>query len=281
MTADVTGPIHANEVVGRDDILFVTIDSLRYDVAVDAMAAGLTPNLARWLSEGWERRHTPASFTLAAHAAFFAGFLPTPADPDEARRHKRLFAVAFPGSKTTGRGTCVFDTPDIVAGLAGRGYHTVCIGGTAFFNPATPLGLTLPALFAESHWRPSFGVQDRQSPTNQVQAAIDAIEPRPPTDRLFLFVNLSATHSPTHIFRPEGPRRDSRDSQCAALVAVDAALPPLIDTLRSRSGLLLLIGSDHGEAFGEDGYRGHRLGHEAVWTVPWAEVLLPQSEGTA
>jgi len=41
-------------------------------------------------ASGWERRHSPASFTYAAHQAFFAGFLPTPASPGP---HPRLFAA--------------------------------------------------------------------------------------------------------------------------------------------------------------------------------------------
>lgn len=56
-----------------------TLDILRYDVAAGLYAAGRTPHLAAVLPPGgWERRHTPGNFTLAAHAAFFAGFLPTP-----------------------------------------------------------------------------------------------------------------------------------------------------------------------------------------------------------
>ena len=31
---------------------------------------------------------------------------------------------------------------------------------------------------------------------------------------------------------------------------------------------------DHGTAYGEDGYHGHRVAHEVVWTVPYAEFLL-------
>jgi hypothetical protein len=29
--------------------------------------------------------------------------------------------------------------------------------------------------------------------------------------------------------------------------------------------------SDHGTLFGEEGWTGHRIGHPAVWTVPYAE----------
>jgi hypothetical protein len=130
--------LDVNRLIGSHDILFATLDTLRYDVARDALAAGMTPNLAGLLPGGtWERRHSPGSFTFAAHQAFFAGFLPTPARPG---RHQRLFAAQFPGSATTGSGTCVFDAPDIVTGLAQRGYHTICVGGVGFFNKASPLG---------------------------------------------------------------------------------------------------------------------------------------------
>ena len=91
--------LDARALVGTHDVLFLTLDTLRYDVARDALAAGMTPNLARWLPGGrWEARHSPASFTYAAHHAFFAGFLPTPAAPG---RHPRLFAS--PASRRSSR----------------------------------------------------------------------------------------------------------------------------------------------------------------------------------
>src|SRR5215471_21868574 len=84
--------------VGTHDILLLTLDTLRYDVAQECLRQGRTPNLAGLLPGGaWEERHSPASFTFAAHTAFFAGFLPTPARPG---RHPRLFALRFPGSET-------------------------------------------------------------------------------------------------------------------------------------------------------------------------------------
>src|SRR6476619_471224 len=123
--------INAAKLIGSHDVVVITLDTLRYDVAVEALAAGLTPNLAAVLPGGmWERRHTPGSFTYAAHQAFFAGFLPTPASPG---RHPRLFAARFAGSETTHEGTAVFDTANWISGLASRGYHSVCIGGVGFF----------------------------------------------------------------------------------------------------------------------------------------------------
>jgi hypothetical protein len=32
--------------------------------------------------------------------------------------------------------------------------------------------------------------------------------------------------------------------------------------------------SDHGTAYGEDGHHGHRVGHDVVWTVPYAQFVI-------
>ena len=53
--------MNMNTVVGSHDLLLITLDTLRYDVAVEELAAGRLPNLARVLPSGWERRHTPGS----------------------------------------------------------------------------------------------------------------------------------------------------------------------------------------------------------------------------
>jgi hypothetical protein len=125
--------IDMHQVVGRANILFITFDCLRFDVARRCLAEGTTPQLARLLpADGWEPRETPGTFTLAAHLAFFHGFLPTP--PGDAT-HPRLFALEFEGSLTIGPGTYTFAGVDnILAGFRRLGYRTFCVGGVGFFN---------------------------------------------------------------------------------------------------------------------------------------------------
>jgi len=260
--------LDAAAIVGRCDVVLVTLDTLRYDVADSALREGRTPVLAARLPGGrWERRHSPASFTYAAHQAFFAGFLPTPEAPGV---HPRLFALRFEGSETINPRTCVFDAPDLVSGFAGRGYHTACVGGVGFFNKQNPLGSVLPSLFAESHWSPELGVTDPRSPDNQIALA-GAIAART-RGRLFLFLNVSALHQPNCHYLP-GATADSPQSQAAALAYVDARLPALFQAFARRGPTFYIFCSDHGTAYGEDGYRGHRLAHPVVWTVPYAEFL--------
>jgi hypothetical protein len=264
---------NARALVGTHDILLITLDTLRYDVAADALRAGRTPNLAAVLpAGGWEARHTPGSFTYAAHHAFFAGFLPTPTAPG---RHPRLFAARFAGSETTDDQTFVFEAPDVVTGLAQHGYHTICIGGVGFFNKQNPLSRALPGLFAESHWSPALGVTDPESTRNQVGLALDLLARVPRERRVFLFLNVSALHQPNCMYVP-GATSDTAATQAAALEYVDRQLPPLFAALRRRGPTFAILCSDHGTAYDDDGYTGHRIGHPVVWTVPYAEVVLPE-----
>ncbi len=259
--------------VGSHDLLFITLDTLRYDVAQNLFQQGRIPTLAHYLpATGWEARHSPASFTYAAHHAFFAGFLPTPIAPG---RHPRLFAARFPGSETTSETTLTFDAPDLPSGLAQYGYHTICIGGVGFFNKQSALGSVLPALFHESYWDASLGVTDPHSTENQVALACSLLRHLPCEQRLFLFINISAFHQPNYFYLPDhASKQDTLESHAAALVYVDAQLSPLFAALQHRSPTLAILCSDHGTAYGEDGYYGHRVAHPVVWTVPYAEFIL-------
>lgn len=263
--------VNMNHIVGSHHLVLVTLDTLRYDAARAALAEGMTPGFAGLLPGGvWELRHSPGSFTYAAHQAFFAGFLPTPAIPG---KHARLFALRFPGSETTTPQTCVLDAPDLVTGLAERGYRTLCVGGVGFFNGLTPLGRVLPGLFQEHYWRREFGVTDPASTEHQVTFISRHLSELPPMEKFFLFVNISAIHQPNYFYYP-GAIRDSLASHKAALAYVDRALVPLWRHLRQRGPTFVIVCSDHGTAYGEEGYEGHRLAHRVVWEVPYSQFLL-------
>jgi len=269
-----------NSLIGSriyHDLLFITLDTLRYDVAQELFQQGRLPTIARYLPPtGWDERHSPASFTYAAHHAFFAGFRPTPVAPGH---HPRLFAARFPGSETTTETTLVFDAPDLPAGLAQLGYHTICIGGVGFFNKQSALGDVLPSLFKESYWDPSLGVTDPHSTENQVALARSLLSRLSHERRLFLFINVSALHQPNYFYLPGNTdKQDTLASHAAALEYVDAQLTPLFATMQRRAPTLVILCSDHGTAYGEDGYYGHRIAHPVVWTVPYAEFILPVSQ---
>jgi hypothetical protein len=268
-----TSKHNMNDIVGSHDILFLVLDALRFDVADAELRAGRTPNFVKLAPQGWEMRHTPGSFTYAALHSFFAGFLPTPAEPGGSR-HERLFAVRFAGSETIGPHTKVFESESIVAGLRAEGYRTICIGGVGFFNEQTPLSQIFPNMFCEAHWKTSFGVTDPTSTERQFSRAVDRLAATPPSQPAFLFVNVSAIHQPNYFYaRDTGP--DDLISHAAALRYVDSQLPTLFRGFAKRNRpLFAIICSDHGTAYGDDGYTGHRLAHPAVWNVPYWEGTI-------
>ncbi|UGQ10582.1 STM4013/SEN3800 family hydrolase [Yinghuangia sp. ASG 101] len=261
--------INAAELI-RDGagILFVTLDSLRYDVARSAYDDGLTPHLATILPPGgWERRHTPGTFTLPAHIAFFHGFLPKLPQPEQP---PRLWECRPPAFKTVRAETFVFESRNLLTGLRAYGYHTACIGGVTYFSRETPLGSVLPDLFDEDHWRPEFCSPALGSTRWQVDHALEiaaAYESQP----LFLFVNVSATHVPHGHY--VGESVDSARSQLAALAYADVHLGRLVADLDTQRPWLIIICADHGDAYGDDGYHGRGIAHPAVMNVPFAAMV--------
>ncbi len=167
----------------------------------------------------------------------------------------------------------MFDAADIVTGFSTRGYRTICIGGVGFFNKLNPLGCVLPALFDESHWSAALGVTDARSTEHQVDLALSRLSAAE-DQRVFMFINVSAIHQPNRIFASPEPDTDDVATMAAALRHVDREIPRLIAAMRDRAPLLVIMTSDHGTAYGEDGYHGHRCAHPVVWTVPYAECVL-------
>lgn len=269
--------INMNALIGQANILFITLDSLRFDVAQEAFNEGITPNFARVLpATGWQQRHTPASFTYPAHQAFFAGFLPTLPYPN---REPRLFASSFGASQTIRAETFSFAEATLPEALQARGYRTICIGGVAFFNKRSALGKVLPNLFTESYWQASFAPMSRHSAEKQVACALRTLDNLHNDEKFFLFINFSATHKPSHIFLEDtqhNTQHDSKTSQRAALLHIDQHMPPLLVALAQRGNYLAIICSDHGTTFGTEedaNFRGHRLAHPAVWNVPYLHYL--------
>lgn len=264
--------INAKACIGCHDVLIITFDTLRFDVAQRGILENHTPFLKSILPRrGWEKRHTPASFTYPAHHAFFTGYLPTPVP--KTTHYTRLFACDFAGSSTTGDTTWTTDKANIVNGMESLGYHTICIGGVGFFNKANGLGNVLPSLFTESHWAPELGVTSPQSTENQVALAIKRLEQLSSKQRILLFINLSATHQPNCIFS-DTDTTDSPETQLDALAYIDRQLPPLFETMQTRADTLCILSSDHGTTYGEDETWGHGVAHPNIWEVPYSEFIL-------
>ncbi len=262
--------IDMNKVVGEMDILFICLDTLRYDVAVAEESCGGTPNINKYGK--WEKRHAPGNFTYPSHHAMFAGFMPTPVDPKDLDRRELLF---FPKNVGLGRIAPVwafsFDAPNFVQGLEKVGYETICIGGVSFFDNRSDIGKVLPSMFKRSYWNPTFSCTVKESFDNQIyhiEKVIDSVE-----DKIFMYVNVDAIHYPNY-FYIDGARKDSIESHGSALRYVDERIEELLNLFRKRGKTMVILCSDHGTCYGEDGYDKHRVSNEVVYTVPYKQFII-------
>lgn len=264
--------INMNEIAGSHDILFVCLDTLRYDVAKEEEENGGTPVLN---AHGpWKKCHAPGNFTFPSHMAMFAGYLPGPAEYVPLMERERLFVpkTVGMGEKRSKYSFC-YEEATFVQGLEHVGYDTICIGGVGFFNKQSELSRVMPGYFKESYWRPSFRCTVRESAAHQVDFAIRKLQEKESDQRVMMYINISAIHYPNY-FYVRGAKKDNVETHRAALRYVDQELGRLFDAFQERNDTFVIACSDHGTCYGEDGYQFHCHSHEIVNTVPYKHFVL-------
>lgn len=264
--------IDMNRIVGQCNILFVCMDSLRYDVAKREEERGTTPTLNRY--GVWRKCQAPGNFTYPSHQAMFAGFLPVDNGIKDMKKREKLFFSEDigMGRKAPEHAFC-FEGSTFVEGLAKEGYDTYCVGGLSFFDKRTDIGKVMPAYFKHSFWNPSFGCKVRESAGHQIDFAVKKLRELSDDALIMMYMNISALHYPNH-FYVEGAKHDSVETHAAALRYVDGELERLFAAFQEKRDTFVICCSDHGTCYGEDGYRYHGLNHPVVNTVPYKHFLL-------
>ena len=265
--------VDMNQVVGVSDILFICLDTLRYDAAVQEEKSGSTRVLNRYGS--WEKRQAPGNFTWPSHHSMFAGFLPAPYDAKNVADRELLFFPKGVGLGQKGpEGAYAFSGSTIMEGLSQDGYETWCVGGVAFFDKRSDLGKVFPGYFQKSYWNPSFGCPVKESTRNQTDFLLKKIAKADTQKHIFLYLNVDAIHYPNYFYL-EGALNDSLESHRAALRYVDKELGRLFEGWKEqRGGAFVICCSDHGTCYGEDGCQFHGINHPVVNTVPYKHFFI-------
>lgn len=266
--------------MNKNSVLFITLDSCRYDAFVEAS----TPNLK---SVGpLHCAHAPGNFTYGSHCAMFVGFTPgisSIAAPYVNPKFGKIFkmnSAAFRGRSPShinlfGR--------NIIDGFNLLGYQTVGTGAVSWFDPHTATGKALTQDFQHYYYPGSFfQLKD------QVSFALEKIkESSKPS---FCFVNVGETHVPYfhagadwqqshNPCRPfeeqENDADECRRRQIACVEYVDREIALLLHAFQDCT---IVICADHGDCWGEDGIWEHGISHEKVLEVP---LIFSLSENCA
>ena len=259
------------------DVLFITLDSCRYDTFLAAHRDGALPVLSN--IGPLYRAQAPSYFTYGSHAAFWMGFTPGvegSSEPWLNPKAGKLFRMAFAGH--AGRGvenSFILEGANIVDGFRHKGYCTIGSGAVDWFNTASDTGAVLAQPFEHFHFAGN---------TWSLGAQLDWIEQRlarvPKFQPRFVFLNVGETHVPywhegadwerwpspcvpfgsEHCSAAESARR-----QRACLEWVDEQLASLLELFAQGT---VFICADHGDCWGEDGLWEHGISHPATLTVP-------------
>lgn len=264
--------VNMNDVVGNNDILFICLDTLRYDVAKQEEDLGNTPNISKYGK--WIKCHAPGNYTFPSHAAMFIGNLPSPAESIPLYERERLFVAR----ENTSMGkihpySFIFDGSSFVEGLEKVGYDTICVGGVGFFNKRTPINKIFPSMFKESYWNTRFACHIKESFENQIEFIERLMKKKDVNKRVFMYLNIDSIHYPNSFYL-EGEREDNIKTHAAALRYVDEHIKKLFDIFEKRGRTFCILCSDHGSCYGEDGYHFHCHSHEIVYTVPYMHFFI-------
>lgn len=264
--------VNMNEIVGSHDILFICLDTLRYDVAFSEQEKGNTPFINKYGK--WQKCHAPGNYTFPSHSAMFIGFLPSPVKPTPLFERERLFLPKhFSNSLKPPEKAFLFEGASFVEGLEKVGYETLCVGGVAYFNKRTEINRIFPKLFKHSYWNPSFSCHIQNSFENQISFLEKKLK-NFENDNVFLYLNIDSIHYPNSFYIKD-EKNDNIKTHAAALRYVDSHIDSLFNLFKNRKNpTFVILCSDHGSCYGEDGYQFHCVSHEIVYTVPYKHFFL-------
>jgi len=267
-------------------ILFISVDTLRWDAVFGDQGAALMPNLARLAgeSEVWRSHYAAATWTKPSHASMLTGYAP---DTHGAVSHKTGIDA---------------DVPTLAERLKDQGLAT---GGLVYDC------VNLSARWGFHRGFDEYRIERWRTPRLAREALNWMVEQR--SEPFFFFLHTFEPHSDRHALPYEAPgvTRQTvqqrfgmagygcREQRCASVLlkafnkgwavprtedpevllhlyqqgvsATDQALGQLMDDLKSSGlwhRLMVLVTSDHGEEFGEHGKYLHSTLYDPVIRVP-------------
>jgi hypothetical protein len=218
----------------------------------------------------------PSHFTYGSHASMFVGF--TPSVPGAARpyidgKYAKLFRLGDIGFSNGKGGAFSLAGTTIIDGFNRLGYRTIGSGAVRWFDPQTDTGRQLSKDFSAFLYTGNTASLNRQ--IDWLASEIDRSAGSP----IFAFLNIGETHVPYYFegapwswsdnpcipYQTSDRVQECRTRQRACLEYVDSQIVRLLSHFADST---VLICSDHGDCWGEDGLWEHGVSHEMTLAVP-------------
>lgn len=252
-----------------ESVLFITLDSCRYDTFVAATVPNLGAVGELYLAKA------PGNFTYASHMAMFMGF--TPGDPALQAsyvnpKYGKIFRMGHGGIAGKGGEHYLLNGHNVINGFKRLGYHALGTGAVGWFNPETETSGQLIGDFDDFFYPGN---------TWSLEAQLDWLANRIAAVKkpVFAFLNVGETHVPYYFNGAPWARQDNpcvpfsdandaekcRTRQKRALEFVDERLSGLLQAFAAAT---TVVCADHGDCWGEDGLWEHGISHDKVLDVP-------------
>jgi len=249
------GPADIEALSDRTDlnVLFVLIDTLRADrLSAYGYSRATSPFLERLASTGviFVRNLAQSSWTKASMASLWTGLYPLRAGVTKFD-HALAEEAVLPAE-------ILRDNGYRTAGLYRNGWTSGYFGfGQGFDNYYKPTGPTLPqSLLAENPNLSLLGGSD----TDVLDDAVEFLRIHGHERNWLLYLHLMDLHEYVYDVESAAFGTRSTDIYDNSILRVDSILESFYERLTALDLLestIIVIASDHGEAFGERGFEGH------------------------
>lgn len=242
--------------IGGQNVLLITIDTLRADALSAYGGPAATPALDRLAVEGvrFDFAHAHAVLTLPSHASILTGQYPF----QHGLRDNSGYRL--PGDARTAATI-----------LKQAGYATAAF--VAAFPLHSRFGLNAgfdvyDDRFGDAHAPTEFNMPERPA-SAVVPLARNWMAGRASAPPWFVWVHVFDPHAP---YRPPPPfdAKYAGQPYYGEVAATDAALAPLLDDVRnSARPTLVIVTGDHGEGLGDHGEEAHGIfAYESTLRIP-------------
>jgi arylsulfatase A-like enzyme/Tfp pilus assembly protein PilF len=247
-------PVADLQRIPDENVLLITIDTLRADALGCYGGPAATPNLDRLARDGvrFDFAHAQAVLTLPSHTSILTGEYPY----QHGVRDNTGFRLKA-------------GTPTLATMLHAHGF------ATGAFVSGFPLNARFGLDAGFDVYNDDFG--ETRGPADFLMASRNADQTLPPAldwikaqhGHWFEWVHLFDPHAP---YQPPAPfdREYAGRPYYGEVASVDRALGPLFDLLRAQPRpTLVIVTGDHGEALGDHGEATHGLfAYESTLRIP-------------